>query len=117
MAARCFGGLRHEGWPRSWHGSWTIIAANRERFHSRSLAMTYTLEQFSDDCRAALMKDPGPAGRELVRQYTAKASADPDFVAKYLGPGANAERNILYQDPDLHFCIIAHIYHGAKNSS
>ena len=27
--------------------------------------MSYTLDQFAADCRAALMKDPGPAGREL----------------------------------------------------
>jgi len=78
--------------------------------------MSYTLEQFSADCRAALSKDPGPAGRELVRQYTARASCDPDFVAKYLGPEASAERKILYEDPDLRFCILAHVYRGAKNS-
>ena len=24
---------------------------------------------------------------------------------------------ILYEDPDLHFCILAHVYKGAKNSS
>jgi hypothetical protein len=78
--------------------------------------MSYTLEQFSADCRAALSKDPGPAGRELVRQYTARASCDPDFVAKYLGPEANAERKILYEDPELRFCILAHVYRGAKSS-
>ena len=61
--------------------------------------MGYTLEKFAADCRAALLKDPGPAGRELVRQYTAKASSDPEFVAKYLGSEANADRNILYQIP------------------
>ena len=54
--------------------------------------MGYTLEEFSADCRAALLKNLGPAGRELVRQYTAKASSDPDFVAKYLGPDADSER-------------------------
>ena len=79
--------------------------------------MPYTLEQFAADCRAALMKDPGPAGRELVRQYTAKACADPTFVAAHLGPQADAERKILYEDPDLHFCILAHVYKGAKNSA
>ena len=26
--------------------------------------MSYTLEQFAADCRSALMKDPGSAGRE-----------------------------------------------------
>lgn len=79
--------------------------------------MSYTLEQFSADCRAALLKDPGPAGRELVRQYTARASCDPDFVARYLGPDATSDRSILYEDPDLHFCILAHVYKGAKISS
>lgn len=79
--------------------------------------MGYTLEQYSADCRAALLKDPGPAGRELVRQYTARASADAEFVAKYLGPNADADRKILYEDPDLHFCILAHVYKGAKSSA
>ena len=79
--------------------------------------MSYTLEQFSTDCRAALQKDPSPAGRELVRQYTQRASSDADFVAKHLGPNTDAERKILYEDPDLHFCILAHVYKGAKNSA
>ena len=79
--------------------------------------MGYTLEQFSADCRAALLKDPGPAGRELVRQYTAKASSDPDFVARYLGPDADLERKILYEDPELHFCILAHVYRGPRTAS
>lgn len=71
--------------------------------------MSYTLEQFSTDCRAALQRDPGPVGRELVRQYTERVSSDPDFIAKYLGLDANAERRILYEDTDLHFCILAHV--------
>ena len=79
--------------------------------------MGYTLEKFAADCRGALLKGSGSSGRELVRQYTAKASSDAEFVAKYFGPEVNAERNILYQDPDLHFCIIAHVYRGVKNSA
>ncbi len=79
--------------------------------------MSYTLEQFAADCRAALMRDPGPKGRELVRQYTAKASTDPDFVAKHLGPNETSDRKILYEDPDLKFCILAHVYKGARASS
>jgi hypothetical protein len=78
--------------------------------------MGYTLEQYSADCRAALLKDAGPAGRELVRQHTARASTDPEFVAKYLGPDADSERRILYEDPDLQFCILAHVYRGARTS-
>ena len=79
--------------------------------------MSYTLEQFAADCRSALLKDPGPGGRELVRQYTERACADREFVARHLGPNAQAEREILYEDPDLRFCILAHVYKGAKNSA
>ena len=68
--------------------------------------MSYTLEEFSADSRAALLKDSGPAGRELVRQYTEKACSDPEFIARYLGPGATDERRILYEDPELHFMSI-----------
>ena len=78
--------------------------------------MGYTLDQYSADCRAALLKDPGPAGREIVRQFTERACTDSEFVAKYLGPDAEAERRILYEDPDLRFCILAHVYKGATHS-
>src|SRR5215204_1973105 len=79
--------------------------------------MSYTLDRFSADCRAALLQNPGPAGRELVRQYTERACSDPEFVARYLGPDARDERKILYEDPDLRFCILAHVYRGAKSSA
>ena len=79
--------------------------------------MAYTLEQYAADCRAALLKDPGPAGREFVRQYTERASTDSSFVAKYFGPDESSDRKILYEDPDLHFCILSHVYRGARNSS
>jgi hypothetical protein len=79
--------------------------------------MPYALEQFAADCRAALKKDPGPAGRELVRQYTERACADKDFAAKYFGPDNHDDRKVLYEDPDLKFCILAHVYKGEKNSN
>jgi predicted metal-dependent enzyme (double-stranded beta helix superfamily) len=79
--------------------------------------MPYTIEQFAADCRAALLAQPGPAGRERVRQLTEKACADRDFVSTYLGPNEQTERRILYEDPDLHFCILSHVYKGAKTSS
>jgi hypothetical protein len=78
--------------------------------------MAYTLDQFAKECRTALLRDPGPAGRELVRQYTEKACSDPAFVSQYLGPDAQDDRKILYEDPDLRFCILAHVYQGQKTA-
>jgi hypothetical protein len=78
--------------------------------------MSYTLDQFASDCREALTQDPGPGGRETVRDFLARACKDETFVHTHLGPDADSERNILYEDPDLGFCIIAHVYKGAKAS-
>lgn len=78
--------------------------------------MSYTLEQFASDCRDALRANPGPAGRESVRQLVSRACTDEEFVATYLGPENDTERKVLYEDPDSGFCILAHAYNGAKTS-
>lgn len=79
--------------------------------------MSYTLDEFVADCRAALHSDAGPAGRETVCGYVRKACSDADFVATHLGDADAGERSVLYEDPDLGFCILAHVYKGAKSSS
>lgn len=76
--------------------------------------MSYTLDQFAADCRKALKADPGPAGREKVRQHVERALKDEQFVAAYLADNADRERSIIFEDPELGFCICAHVYKGAK---
>lgn len=76
--------------------------------------MSYTLEQFANDCHEALKADPGPAGREKVREYVAKACGDKEFVTKHLTDDLPLERNIIYEDPELGFCICAHVYKDAR---
>ena len=78
--------------------------------------MAYTLEQFAADCRTALDRDPGPAGREEVRKHVARACLDPEFVAAHLGPDNDSPRKVLYQDERLGFCILAHVHYGASDS-
>ncbi|MBM3485358.1 MAG: hypothetical protein FJX67_01815 [Alphaproteobacteria bacterium] len=78
--------------------------------------MSYTIQDFATDCRKALAAQPGPAGRETVRRCVERALKDKDFVAAHLGPQAEAERHVLYEDPELGFCILAHVYKGARNS-
>ena len=77
--------------------------------------MGYTLEQLSDECHGILKRDPGPGGRTQVCALIEKALKDDAFVAKHLGPGT-PERKIIYQDPELGFCILAHAYEGKKES-
>jgi predicted metal-dependent enzyme (double-stranded beta helix superfamily) len=78
--------------------------------------MAYTLEQFVADCRAALRQDNSPGGREQVRGYVERACADEGFLAANIRPDQEQERHLLYEDPDLGFCILSHVYTGAKHS-
>jgi len=77
--------------------------------------MGYTLEQFSAECHRILARDPGPEGRKQVCALVEKALKDDAFVAKNL-PEGTPERKIIYEDPELGFCILAHAYEGKKES-
>lgn len=78
--------------------------------------MAHTLESFAADCRAALKADPGAGGRRKVCELLKPVLLDKAFVAKHF-PDNAPERKILYEDPELGFCIVAHHYPGAKSSS
>ncbi|HTK92888.1 MAG TPA: hypothetical protein VL948_21835 [Verrucomicrobiae bacterium] len=78
--------------------------------------MAYTLEQFASTCRAILEADPGPDGRKKVCAVVQDVLKDKAFVAKHLGDDV-PERKVLYEDPTLGFCILAHVNRGAKESN
>jgi predicted metal-dependent enzyme (double-stranded beta helix superfamily) len=78
--------------------------------------MAHTLEAFAAACHDILMADPGPPGRERVCDLLEQALKDENFVAETLGGDDLPERKIIYQDPDLGFCILAHVYKDAKQS-
>jgi len=77
--------------------------------------MGYTLEQFSAKCRAILKSEPGPKGREKICGLVQDLLKDEKFVATHVGDGT-PERKILFEDPELGFCILAHAYTGVKES-
>lgn len=77
--------------------------------------MGYNLDQFAADIRSALKKDASAAGLETVKNYVEKALRDPELVAKYLREDNEKERTIIYEDPELKFCICAHVYTGEKH--
>ena len=78
--------------------------------------MAHTLDQLSADCRRILETDPGPAGRAKVCELVQDVLKDDAFVRTHLIDGG-PERKILYEDPNLGFCILAHVYEGAKESN
>jgi hypothetical protein len=75
--------------------------------------MSYTLEQLSTDIRNALKADDGPAGKAAVCRLVSKVLVDKEFVAKHLTPDQCKPRKVLYEDPELGFCICGHVYEGA----
>jgi hypothetical protein len=81
--------------------------------------MAYTLEQLSVDIRGALKADPGPAGKEAVCKLVSKVLLDRGFVDKHLTADQCKPRKVLYEDPELGFCICGHVYekpaHGAPH--
>lgn len=77
--------------------------------------MGYGLEQFAEGCHRILTEDPGPEGRQKVCALVQEVLTDDAFIATHLGDDV-PERKILYEDPKLGFCILAHVYTGAKES-
>jgi hypothetical protein len=81
--------------------------------------MPYTLTQLAADIREALKAGSGRSAKETVCTYVARALDDEAFIAAHLkerAPGANP-REVLYEDPDLGFCICGHVYGGPANGA
>jgi predicted metal-dependent enzyme (double-stranded beta helix superfamily) len=78
--------------------------------------MAYDLEHFVAECRATLKRDPGPAGREIVRQMLERLLRDKDFIAHYCSDAKPAGLHVLHDDSELGFQILAHINKKARVS-
>jgi hypothetical protein len=81
--------------------------------------MAYTLPQLADDIRAALKSDAGSAGKREVCDCVSRALADAAFVATHLRdrPMGAPPREVVYEDPELGFCICSHVYDGRAHGA
>jgi hypothetical protein len=78
--------------------------------------MTITLESLARDIHDILAADDSPAGRQRVAMQLGEALRDPAFVAAQFA-GSTGERKVLHEDPQLHFCVLAHDYQQARAGS
>lgn len=78
--------------------------------------MEFTLDTFASECHRILKADPGPAGREKVRSLVEEVLKDEKFLSLYLNQNT-PDRQVIYEDPELGFCICAHMNKGAKDSN
>lgn len=77
--------------------------------------MSHTIESFSQQVRNTLLADPGPAGRENVRVLLEAVVKDSEFARQQLGDD-QPQRRVLYQDPDLGFAILGHVFKEARRT-
>ena len=70
--------------------------------------MGFTLESFAAAVKEVLTQDPSPAGRERVRHLVQEALKDDKFIATYINDNT-PDRQVVYEDPDLGFCVCAHV--------
>ena len=77
--------------------------------------MSQTLEQFASQCHDFLKNNPGPVGRQKVVEALKSVLVDKEFITKHI-PASTGEREIIYQDSELGFCILVHHYLGPKSS-
>ena len=74
-----------------------------------------TLEQFAAECRTILQSEPGPSGRRKICMRLEALLRDPDFVSAALN-AQTPERQVLYEDPELGFQVLAHLNDKARVS-
>jgi hypothetical protein len=81
--------------------------------------MTYALTQLAADIRETLKADSSPAAKEKICGYVSKALTDKAFIANHLKTRASGAhpREVLYEDPELGFCICGHVHDGAAHGS
>jgi predicted metal-dependent enzyme (double-stranded beta helix superfamily) len=77
--------------------------------------MATTLEQFAAECHTILKSEPGPSGRRKICMRLEEWLRDSSFARENLTEHTS-ERQVLYEDAELGFCVLAHNYRGAKDS-
>ena len=77
--------------------------------------MNEILTKLAQNCHKILSNQPGPKGREKIAELLRALLSDPANVDA-LVPASTSERDMLYEDPEMGFCILAHKYDGEKTS-
>ena len=74
-----------------------------------------TLELLAAQIREVLVRENSPVSREQVAGLLKSALRNREFIAAQF-VNEVGQRKVLYEDPTLGFCIVAHEYQGAKSS-
>ena len=79
--------------------------------------MSQVIEEFAANCRKYLKDGPSDAALDkVVKDLEEKVLLSKEVYAEYFPPENTTERKVIYEDPELGFCILAHVNTGAKTS-
>jgi hypothetical protein len=78
--------------------------------------MGFSLESFAAECPPRIKSHTSAAGRGKVVDLVREALKDEKFVGSYVNDNT-PDRQVLYEDPELGFCICAHLSRGAKEAN
>ncbi|MEK9661963.1 MAG: hypothetical protein VW644_09545 [Alphaproteobacteria bacterium] len=78
--------------------------------------MGQKLDTFAAQCHDIIAQGTSQEQLDKVRDLLEPLLTDPEFVSEHLGPDFDSNRDIIYQDPELDFCIIAHLYRGENEA-
>jgi len=70
--------------------------------------MSYSLDNFCADVRGILSENDDHDGRDRVRRKLEQLLGDEDFCAAYVGSDNDTGVRQIYEDPNLHFCVLAY---------
>jgi len=77
--------------------------------------MPIAVSDLATQCHQLLSSSPGPEGRTKVAALLSDVLADPANIDALIPP-ETGERDLLYEDSELGFCIFAHHYKGPKDA-
>ncbi len=78
--------------------------------------MSQVIEDFAADCRQYLKDGPSDDALGKVVDGLKKVLVNKDVVESYFPPENKTERQVIYEDAEMGFCILAHVNTGAKSS-
>lgn len=78
--------------------------------------MSYSLDDFCADTRATLAERDDHEGREIIRQKLELLLQDESFCAAYVGADSDAGMCQIFEDPNLHFCVLTYNMVQARTS-
>ena len=90
------------------------LSLTTERHKCGIIEMSETLEELARYIGEALKNAPGIEGRRRVCERLSSVLVDQAFISRHLrkrDPGQHP-REVLYEDPELGFCICGHVYDG-----